>query len=79
VGKDISQQSVGGAAEGSLAESDLKDTCLSVQVWSKSDAVVELVKEVAPHLMAGYIVISETEADVAKGMHAPLRLSQPEV
>ncbi len=62
-----------------MAESDLKDTCLSVQVWSKSDAVVELVKEVAPHLMAGYIVISETEADVAKGMHAPLRLSQPEV
>lgn len=49
------------------------------KVWSKSDAVAELVKEVAPHVMAGYIVIGETEADIAKGLHAPLRLPEPEV
>ncbi|GAB4815609.1 hypothetical protein N2152v2_008065 [Parachlorella kessleri] len=48
-------------------------------VWAKSDSLVAAVKELAPWLPVGYVVLNETAEARAAGMARLLRLPQAEV
>eukprot|EP00898_Chlorokybus_atmophyticus_P002187 jgi/Chlat1/296/Chrsp1S03061 len=52
--------------------------CTNCLVWAKSDMVVQGVKLAAPSMLAGYVVINETEALMREGLHQLLRMQTPE-
>ncbi|KAL4425242.1 hypothetical protein ABPG75_009258 [Micractinium tetrahymenae] len=53
--------------------------CRQCLVWAKSDVVVRLVKELLPGQPVGYVVMNETAAARAAGMHRLLRMPGAEV
>lgn len=53
--------------------------CRRCMAWSKSDAVVARIKTASPELRVGYVVVNETAAHRAAGLHRLLRLPSAEV
>jgi hypothetical protein len=53
-----------------------RTACRQCLVWAKSDLLVRLVKELDPSQAVGYVVLNETAAARAAGMHRLLRMPQ---
>ena len=56
-----------------------RTACRQCLVWAKSDLLIRLVKELDPLQAVGYVVLNETAAARAAGMHRLLRMPQAEV
>ena len=74
-GEDVEEDVLAQEVENLVA----RTACRQCLVWAKSDLLVRLVKELDPAQAVGYVVLNETAAARAAGMHRLLRMPQAEV